>query len=250
MKLAEEATQARPHLSTGPVYQIAGGLVISAVILLFFSLYVDRFAGLRSGNGSFQAGLATMHGSLPYRNSYNSGPPLDGVISGAILWAFGPKVTVIREWGVVQHVAVAILLYCWLLRLFQPREAAPATLLAVIVSAGDPSNGIPSYGFEADAFFLLSGFLCLLGSERVRSMRALIVYSASAGICAALSLGTKQSLGAGATVGVPVLAAIYIWHKDGPRRAWTFLAGFAAGWILIAGAVLLWLAKAGVVREF
>jgi hypothetical protein len=77
-----------------------------------------------------------------------------------------------------------------------------------------------------------------------------VTYSAFAGICAALSLGTKQSLGAGATVGIPILAAIYIWHKDGSRRAWTFLAGFAAGWSLIAGSVLLWLAKSGAVRDF
>lgn len=249
MKLAEAATQAKPHLSTGIVYQIAGALVISAVTILFFSLYVDRFAGLRSGNGSFQAGLAMVHGSIPY-HSYNSGPPLDGVISGAILWAFGPKVSVIRNWGVVQHVAVAILLYCWQLRLFQPRHAAPATLLAVVASTGDPSNGIPSYGFEADSFFLLSGFLCLLASDRGRSGRALIIYSVLAGLCAALSLGTKQTLGAGATVGVPILAVIYIWHVDGPRKAWTFLAGFAAGWMLIAGSVLLWLAQSGSVRNF
>lgn len=249
MKLAEETTQAKAYLSSQIVYQIAGALVISAVTIFFFSLYVDRFAGLRSGNGSLQAGLAWLHGSVPYRN-YNSGPPLDGVISGIVLWAFGAKVTVMRAWGVAQHVAVAILLYCWLLRLFQPRHAALATLVTVIASAGDPSNGIATYGFEAAAFFLLSGFLCLLGSEHGRSNRALIIYSIFAGICAALSLATKQSLGAGATVGIPILAAIYIRHKDGSRRAWTFLAAFAGGWILIAGSGLLWLAKSGAVGRF
>ncbi len=250
MKLAEEAAREKGHLSTQVVYQIAGALVIAAVTIFFFSLYVDRFAGLRSGNGSFQAGLAWLHGSIPYRNSFNSGPPLDGVISGAILWAFGAKVSVIRAWGVAQHVAVAMLLYCWLLRLFPARHAALATLVTVIASAGDPSNGIATYGFEAAAFFLLSGFLCLLGSESGRSTRALVVYSAFGGICAALSLGTKQSLGAGATVGIPILAAIYIRHKDGCRRAWTFVAAFAGGWMLIAGSVLLWLAKSGVVGTF
>lgn len=249
MKVTEETKQARAYLSTQVVYQIAGVLVISAVTILFFSLYVDRFAGLRSGNGSFQGGLARLHGSIPYRN-FSSGPPLDGVMSGVILWAFGTKVSVMRAWGVAQHVAVAILLYCWLLRLFQARHATLATLVTVIASAGDPSNGIVTYGFEAAGFFLLSGFLCLLGSERGRSTRALVVYSAFAGICAALSLGTKQSLGAGATVGIPILATIYIRYKDGPRRAWTFLAAFAGGWILIAGAVLLWLAKSGVVGAF
>lgn len=250
MALAEETIQVRASRSSQVAYQIAGAVVIAIVILLFFSLYVDRFAGFRSGNGSFQAGLSRLHGSIPYRNSYWSAPPLDGIMSGAVLWAFGAKVSVIRAWGVAQHVAVAILLYCWLLRLFQPRHATLATLVAVIASAGDPSNGITTYGFEAAAFFLLSGFLCLLGSEGGRSTRALIVYSVFAGICAALSLATKQSLGAGATVGLPILAAIYIRHKHGPRRAWTFLAAFAGGWILIAGAGLLWLAKSGVVGAF
>ncbi|HSU61633.1 MAG TPA: hypothetical protein VLI55_20155 [Bryobacteraceae bacterium] len=250
MKLAAvDTSPAKANLSTGIVYRIAGALVVSLVVILFFSLYVDRFAGLRSGDGSFQAGHAMLHGSIPYR-SFNSGPPLDGVISGAVLWVFGERVSVMRAWGVAQHVLMGILLYCWLLRLFQPRHATLATLLAVIVSAGDPSNGIPSYGFEASSFFLLSGFLCLLASERGRSARLFIAYSASAGICAALSLGTKQSLGAGATVGIPLLAAIYIWHEGGARKAWIFLAGFAAGWMLIAGSVLLWLAKAGVVRQF
>lgn len=250
MQISEEVLEVNPRSATKLIDALPGALVTAAITLLFFSLYWSRFAGLRSGNGSFQGGMALLHGILPYRDYFTAGPPLDQVISAALLGLFGQKLIVIRAWGVFEHVALATLLYFWLVRLFEAKYAALASVVAIIASAGDPSNTIASYGFEAITFFLLSGWSVMLAGRRGQSQSNLIVWAVASGLFAALSFGAKQTLGLGATVGIPVLAFLYISRRAGSRPAVIFLAGFAAGWALGAGAILLWLAEVGVVSDF
>lgn len=250
MQISEEVLEAHPRSATKLIDVLPGAIITAAITLLFFSLYWNRFAGLRSGNGSFQGGMALLRGILPYRDYFTAGPPLDQVISAALLGVFGHKLIVIRAWGVFEHVALATLLYFWLLRLFEAKYAALASIVAIIASAGDPSNAIASYGFEAISFFVLSGWSVTLAGRRGRSQSNLIVWAAASGLFAALSFGAKQTLGLGATAGIPLLAFLYVSRMGGWRRAAIFLAGFAAGWALGAGAILLWLADVGVVNEF
>lgn len=234
---------------------LPGALVTAVITLLFFSLYWNRFAGLRSGNGSFQGGIALLHGLFPYRDFFTAGPPLNGVISAAVLSVFGQKLVVIRAWGVFERVALGCLLYFCLIRVFRARDAAFASILAIIVSAGDSANSLSSYGYEAIFFFLLSGWAVMRAAESFGSTLAFSGWAIAAGLSASLSFGTKQTLGAGATVGIPLVACVYLTcmsasRASGIRRSIAFLIAFAVGWCLGAGAVLLWLAKAGVLHEF
>ncbi len=227
-----------------------GALITAAVTVLFFALYWNRFAGLRSGNGSFQGGLALLHGVMPYRDFFTAGPPLNEVFSAAVLKVFGTKLIVIRGWGVFERVVLALLLYTWLAKLFRAKDAALASMVAIVVSAGDPSNALSSYGFEAIFFFLLSGFAAWQAVEPRRSLGSVAAWAAASGLCAALSLGTKQTLGVGATVGIPILAIVFALRERQPRRVFLFLAAFALGWSLVIGAIWLWLADIGAVHRF
>ena len=250
MEYTEAVVEARPNAQARLNGVLPGALVTSLVTLLFFALYWNRFAGLRSGNGSYQGGIALLHGILPYRDFFTAGPPLNEIISAAVLKIFGPKLLVIRAWGVFERVALALLLYCWLVRLFQPKYAAMGSIVAIIVSAGDPSNALSSYGMEAIFFFLASGFSSATALERDKPVGQFIGWSLAAGLLAALSFGTKQTLGAGASVGIPILATVCLLRTSGIRKVILFLFAFALGWALGVGAFLLWMIDIGVVHAF
>ncbi len=250
MEVTEEVIETRSQAASPLSEVLPGALITALVTLLFFSLYWNRFAGLRSGNGSFQGGMALLKGILPYRDYFTAGPPLNQVISAAVLGVFGQKLIVIRAWGVFERIALAVLLYLWLAKLFQARHAAFAAIVAVILSAGDSANQLSSYGSEAIFFFLLSGWATTKAVEKAQSIGLFSAWAIAAGLSAAISLGTKQTLGAGATVGIPILAAIFISRASGVRRAVFFVVAFAAGWCLGIGAIFIWLTDIGVVHAF
>ena len=234
---------------------LPGALITAVVTLLFFSIYWNKFAGLRSGNGSFLGGMALLQGYLPYRDFFTAAPPLDGLMSAAVLSVFGQKLIAIRAWGVVERIALGWLLYFCLIRVCRTTDAAFASILAVIVSAGDPSDTLSSYGIEAIFFFLLSGWAVMRAGEAIQSTFAFNSWAIAAGLFASMSFGTKQTLGAGATVGIPLVACIYLiqlsaTRSSGIQRSLLFLAAFAGGWCAFAGAVLLWLTQAGLLHNF
>jgi hypothetical protein len=72
----------------------------------------------------------------------------------------------------------------------------------------------------------------------------------AAGIAAGLSLLTKQTIGLGATVAVPVVVTAIVWRLQTLRRAITWLAAFACGAAIPVGALLLWLARLGSLKVF
>lgn len=255
MRVSEEVVNERLQSRVKLGKSLPGGLVTGFATLLFFSFYWNQFAGLRSGNGSFQGGMALLQRRLPYRDFFTAGPPLNEVISALVLAIFGQQLAVIRAWGVFERVALACLLYSCLIRVFRTRDAAFVSILAIIVSNGDPSNSLSSYAYEAIFFFLLSAWAVMRASEADRSLRALCGWAVAAGLFASLSFATKQTLGAGATIGVPLVAFVYLAYMspsrtNGFQRGIAFVGAFIGGWCLGTGAVLLWLAQVGVLHEF
>lgn len=250
MQITEETQKIKQHFSIQRRVVLTGAAVAVACTLFFFSLYWNRFSGLRSGNGSFQAGIALLSGLRPYRDFYTAGPPFNMILSGAALRLFGPYLIVIRALGVFERLILAALLYTWLTRFFRPQHAAIASILAVVVSTGDPSNNLSSYGFEAILFFMLSAFAATLALDRTHLSKSFTCWALVAGAFAALSFETKQTTGIGATLAIPFMSALYLfWAKRG-RKALYFLACFGFGWCIVAGAIFLWLVKIGAFREF
>src|SRR6201999_1663687 len=74
--------------------------------------------------------------------------------------------------------------------------------------------------------------------------------SFAAGMAAGFSLLTKQTIGLGAVVAVPVVVAIIVWRMQTFRRALTWLLAFAGGSAIPVGALLLWLASLGALQKF
>jgi hypothetical protein len=69
-------------------------------------------------------------------------------------------------------------------------------------------------------------------------------------VAAGFSLLTKQTVGLGAVIAVPLVVAAILWRRQTLRRALLWLSGFAAGSAVPIGSLLAWLASLHVLRTF
>jgi hypothetical protein len=228
---------------------LIGALVVAAVTLLFFSTFFNRFAGLRSGNGSFSAGVAWLQGKLPYRDYFCTATPLNLIKSAAVVAAFGERLFVVRAFALFERSVLALVLYFWLARFFRASHAAMAAILAIVVSAGDVSDPLSSYNHDTILWAVLSGFLASLALDK-SSTRQTALFAGLSGVCAGLCFSTKQTIGLGMVVAIPVICGIFISRLDGVRKAAIFVASFAVGCILPLAALYAWLVRLGIANDF
>ena len=99
-------------------------------------------------------------------------------------------------------------------------------------------------------FAIVSGYLASFVLNRDRSTRSFIWISLAAGDAAGLSFLTKQTIGLGAAVAVPIVVAAILWRMQTFRRAITWLVAFVAGAAIPLGALLIWLARLGSLKMF
>lgn len=229
---------------------VAGMIVTAIVALSFFLLYWNRFAGLRSGDGGFTAGTFLLAGIRPYRDYFCPVPPLNILKSAAVLYLFGNLPIMIRAFAVFERVVLSVLLYSWLIRLFRARDAALAALVTVVVSAGDISDPISSYNHYTILLAIACGYVASFTLDRDRSECALVLFAWLSGVFAFLCLATKQTIGIGITLAVPVVVAACLLQFEGVRKAAIFIAGYAVGWAIPAIALMAWLAQLSILREF
>jgi hypothetical protein len=218
-------------------------VLLATLTLLYFSLFFNRFAGLRSGSGEFTTGMAMLHGQLPYRDYFSATPPLNTLKSALILHLFGPLLIVSRAAGAIERVLIALLLFRWLSSLFAARFAFAASLVTIIVSSGDMVDPVASYNHDAILWAMLSGFAASRSLVDAAPLRRFVAWSAASGLFAGLCLATKQTVGLGAVVVVPTVVAVLLWNGAGWRRAAVWLSAFACG---VATPILclgLWLAR-------
>ena len=225
--LHEEADSIRDEARSGPPVW-AWGLALALLTLLFFLPFFNRFAGLRSGNGEFTTGLWFLQGKLPYRDYFSATPPLNTLKSAALLRLFGPLLMVSRAAGVVERIGIALVMFHWLRRLFPTGYAFVASVVTIILSSGDLTDPIASYNHDAVLLAMLSGLAASYVLER-RETGALMGWSALSGVCAGSCMATKQTVGLGAAVAVPVAVAILLANAGSWRRAGLWVTGFAAG---------------------
>jgi hypothetical protein len=229
---------------------ITGGILTVVLTTIFFSLFFNRFAGLRSGAGEYVGGFTLVHGSVPFRDYFVTSPPLNQFKSGILLSLFGENLIVSRTAGMVERSLIALILYLWLLRLCRPAYAAVAAFATLVVSTADFADSIASYNHDSLFFAMLSGYVAGFVLNRDRSIRSIAWMGLAAGFAAGLSLLTKQTIGLGAVVAVPVVVAAIVWRMQTFRRAVTWLVTFAAGAAIPVGALLVWLARLGVLKVF
>ena len=229
---------------------IIGGALAMVLTAIFFSLFFNRFAGLRSGDGDFGGGYTLVHGSVPFRDYFTASPPLAQFKSGILLSLFGEKLIVSRTAGMVERSFIALILYLWLLRFCRPAHAAIAAFATLVISTADFADPVASYNHDTIFFAIVSGYLASFVLNRDRSVRSIVWLSLAAGLAAALSLLTKQTIGLGAVFAVPVVVAAIVWRMQTFRRAITWLIGFGIGAAIPVVALLIWIASLGSLKAF
>jgi hypothetical protein len=228
---------------------MVGAAVTCAVTLAFFSIYWNRFLGLRSGAGAFFAGHSWLEGLIPYRDYYVPHTPWTLAKSAALLDMFGDKLIVLRAFALVERAVMSTILYFWLVRLFRPRYAALAAITGSAVAACDLADPLASYNMDAILWALSSGFLASLSltSSYGRRIAALAFLS---GIAAGLSLATKHTIGLGVLTAIPVVCGLFLWRSTRLSNALAFILAFVTGAAVALLVMFGWMEKIGVATAF
>lgn len=218
-----------------------------ALLALFFGTFFNRFAALRSGNGEFSGGMALLQGHLPYRDFFTAGPPLNSLKAALLLHAFGQRILVLRLAAVLERLLLASLLVRWFGQLSRARYAAVAAFVTVALSAGDRTDPLASYNHDALFWAILASLLASAALRPGLSWLRVAALGCLAGVSAALSFLTKQTVGGVILLTLLVLPAYLLGRAQFSRGAlWSgsFLAGVAPP----AGAVALLLEHLHILR--
>ncbi len=155
----------RLHLCLTNYELTVGALAVTCATLAFFLLFWNRFAGIRTANGSAVAGQYILHGRLPYRDWFTASPPYHALKSALEVWFFGTAMIVPRAFALLERTLLALVVYLWAARLFTIWHAMLGAIAAIIVSAGDIADPISSYNHDTILFAVCSGYFAssLLG---------------------------------------------------------------------------------------
>ncbi|HUZ46957.1 MAG TPA: hypothetical protein VMW54_10005 [Terriglobia bacterium] len=221
-----------------------GAGIVVVTTFGFFLLFFNRFAGVRTINGSGLAGSFILSGRIPYRDGFAATPPLFALENALSTWLFGTALIVQRIVGVFERALLATVLYLWLSRLFRISSATLGAIVAIVVSAGDITDPISSYNHDTILWAIAAGLFASICLEWM-SNRTASWASFLCGISASLCLCDKQTIGLGITVGVPVLVAASLWRSRDFRVAGRFVAWFCTGWVIPIATLSYWLYSHG-----
>lgn len=244
---AAKSLLAISSVKENPRWQLVaiGAGVIVVVTFGFFLLFFNRFAGIRTINGSGLAGSLILNGRLPYRDWFSATPPLFAIENALFTWLFGTAVIVPRIVGLFERALMAVVLYLWLSRTFRTSSAAFGAIVAIVVSAGDMTDPISSYNHDTILWAMLAGLFASVCLDW-RSNREASIASFLCGISAGMCFGDKQTIGLGITIAVPALVAASLWKTRTVRLAGRFVAWFCLGWAIPIAALSYWLFLHGV----
>ena len=214
--------------------------VMFLLITLFFLTFFNRFVGVRSGTGEFSGGIFYLMGKLPYRDAYSAAPPLNMIKSALLLHLFGQELIVSRIFGVVARLVMAGVLFQWLRQMFPPVECLIATVVTIILSAGDRTDPVASYNHDTILWGMLCGVAASIVLAEERRSRT-ILWSVFSGICASMCLMSKQTIGLGVLTSVLVVTAVLLYEIHGFRRAAEWIPAFIVGVMVPISALVAYL---------
>jgi len=221
--------------------------ILLSLTLLFFLAYFNRFLGLRSGDGEFSGGVLLLAHKLPYRDYYSAGPPLNQVKSALELGIFGRTLFVSHVFAVIERLLIAGVLYAWMRRIFSTHAAMLASLVTIIVSAGDRTDPLASYNHDAILFAMLAGLAASLSIEAAKK-HVVLAFSALAGTAAGLSILTKQTVGLGVALCILTIGAIAIFRLGDFRRAALWVGAYCTGLAIPLLCIAAWLQRFGALQ--
>lgn len=217
-----------------------GAALVASVTLVDLALWWNRYFGPTLDGYFAFYGHLLLAGKIPYRDFYLHVPPLVVLESAALEAWFGPGLIVPRIFGALERVAIAGLGYFWLARLFSVRSAALATLAMIIAGSGGDVEVLFLYNHHSVLWALAAGLLASHALERQNRVPWLELL---AGSCAGMAFLTKQTVGLGVFLALPVA----LWLAS-PRAAslgdrLRRLGVLLAGWCLPVAVVAAWLAR-------
>ncbi len=219
--------------------------------VLFLWPWWNRFVALTLDGYLPLYGHLIRSGQVPYRDFFLHLPPLQALLEAALESLVGRSLFGVRLAGALGRVILAGVLAGWLSRRYRPGVATFAALAAVWLASGDDTEILDLYNHHALLAALVAGWAAaaaLDGAPGRRSERLLWLLS---GFAAGVSIWTKQTIGLGATLAIPVVLALLALGDAGLRvRLASRLAHFAAGWALPAAILGGWLASAGALGAF
>lgn len=223
-----------------------GATLVAGLTLLYLSLWWNRYFGPTLDGYFAYFGHLLLSGEIPYRDFYLHVPPLIPFESALMEALFGQDLIVPRAVGVLERVAIAVVGYFWLTRLFSVRSAAIAALMMIYVGSGDTVEVLFLYNHHAVLWTLVAGFLASLSLERRAATPWLEVL---VGVSLGLVFLTKQTVGLGVSVALPFALALAGLRREPLVRTLRRLIACAVGWLVPVVTVALWLAHHDALRD-
>ena len=141
--------------------------------------------------------------------------------------------------AVVERIATALLLYAWLRRSFSVTAATLASIVTIVVSAGDRSDPLASYNHDAILLAMLCGFAACRSLDKAAKGHV-VLWATLAGAAASLSALTKQTVGLGVAASLLLLGFAACWSMW-PKLSGIWLLSYLVGLcvpILLVGSYL------------
>ena len=89
-----------------------------------------------------------LDGKIPYRDFYLIVPPWTALKFVALISVAGDYLINARAFAIVERVALAVVIYLWLARLFRVRYAILGAFLSVVIFTGDIADSLANYSSD------------------------------------------------------------------------------------------------------
>ncbi len=222
------------------------------VVLVFLLTYWNRFVGLCASCNVSQyfAGMGALDNYLPYRDYYAPGPFLPVFKVCSSIYLFGPTLLGLRFLSLIYRLALVAIIYCWLKRLFKSSTATLATMVTMVLGSACVFDTIDFYHLDAVLFATAAGFISSFIITRSTNVKQTFLLSLGTGVCCALSILTKQSVGGGITLSIPAIVLAILLRQQAKGKFLGFFSGYVLGWLLPVLLGALWLLKNGLLNDF
>ncbi len=179
-------------------------------------------------------------GRMPYRDFYLFTPPGHLLETALISKFFGTHFVFFRLAGLIQRLAMCLILYLWLVRFFHPLAAFVGSAFCLIIYSCDWPD-VLFYAHHSTAFWSLLS--CWLASKFNHQARHKYRWALAAGMAAGLNLCVKQTTGMGVTLLIPAAWLLTAWPTPFRKETAKSILCFATGWLLPLSAVYIWLSS-------
>ena len=237
----EELFRARNH-------RILGAFLAAATALGFALIYWNRFLALSCSGAGLYPAEQILGGRMPYRDFFLIIPPLSILKDAAIIRLFSHTLLALRLDGVLERVALCVLVYWWLSRFFRHTDSFLGVIVAVVFFASDPADALISYHHDAVFLAVLAGYCAhrfMTGESKAPRLAAFF-----SGLAAGGCMMTAQTVGGGITLSVPAVVFFVMCRRRQIEPGLQFVSWYAAGWLVLVGGILLWLQSQHALQSF